>query len=244
MIQRISKIVGRLIADKKEDQLGEDRPISGEFVMRPVIAISRQLGSGGGEIANGIAKRLGCQVVGWTIVNEVAKRSEVRKELMEALSERSQWQVRRWIGEVLHDKLFAEGDYHRYLLETIYSLTELGSVVMLGRGASYVPKTRPRLDVRIVAPLESRVERLTMRREFSRGNAYEAIKSSDADRARFVRKIFGKDWKDASEHDLVINTGHIDTSGAVDLIDTAWSHIRFSHYEDYVTSLGDTGDSE
>lgn len=237
MIQRISKIVGRLIADKKKEQVGLIPPVSGDFVLRPVIAISRQLGSGGAEIANGIAERLNCQVVGWSIVNEVAKRSEVRRELVESLGEKSQSQIKRWIGEILHDKLFAEGDYHRYLLETIYSFTEMGQVVMLGRGASYVPKIRPRLDVRIIAPEDCRVERLTKRGEYSRGNAYEAIKASDAERARFIRKLFGKDWNDASEHDIVINTAHISILGAIDLLDAAWSHIRFSHYEEYVTSF-------
>lgn len=237
MIHSISKIVGRLIADKQREEIPPRRPSSDEIAMRPVIAISRQLGSGGAEIAKGIAERLGCEVVGWTIVNEVAKRSDVRKELTLALDEKAQWQIKSWIGEILHDKLFAEGDYHRYLLETIYSLMEMGSVVMLGRGASYVPKTRPRLDVRIIAPVEKRVERLTARLELSRGNAYEAIRSSDFERAKFIKKLFGKDWNDAGEHDLVINTAGIGIRGAIDLIDGAWSHIRFSHYEECVASL-------
>ncbi len=222
MTQNIAHIVEEQVARWRTEQNAlSDRSAGPEFP-RPVIAISRMLGAGAATIAHGVAKRLRCQIVGYTIVNEIAKRSDVREELVEALDERSRSQIKAWIDSVLHGQLFDEGDYHHYLLTTVRSLTRMGSVVVLGRGATFLPRDRPRLDVRVVAPMEDRITRLVRRDELTREQAYEAIKRSDTERTRFVKKLFGRGWDDPLEYDLVVNTGSIDLESAVSLVEGAW----------------------
>lgn len=236
MTRSIDHIVQQQVERWRKEQQGlADKSAEGRFP-RPVIAISRMLGAGGATIAHGVAKRLGCQIVGYTIVNEIAKRSDVREELVEALDERSRSQIKAWIDSVLHGQLFDEGDYHHYLLTTVRSLTRMGSVVVLGRGATFLPRDRPRLDVRIVAPIEDRITRLVRRDELTREQAYEAVKRSDAERTRFVKKLFGRNWDDPLEYDLVINTGSIDLEAAVSLVEGAWLR-QVTRLEPYASKL-------
>ena len=94
MAEDISQVVGKQLRSQKNEKQHPDGVTHKTGLPRPVIAISRQLGSGGAEIAKGVAKRLDCQVIGWSIVNEVAKRSEVREELLSALDEQAKIQVK------------------------------------------------------------------------------------------------------------------------------------------------------
>ena len=50
-------------------------------VPRPVITVSRQLGSGGAEVAADVASRMNCEFFGYEIINEIANRTGIREGL-------------------------------------------------------------------------------------------------------------------------------------------------------------------
>ena len=101
----------------------------------------------------------------------------------------------------------------------------MGSVVLLGRGAGFVPRSRPRLDVRVIAPLDQRVERVAVQRELNRQQAQKICERTDKERGDFVRRLFDADWADPSHYDLVINTAKLDIPTAVTLLETAWRQL-------------------
>jgi len=196
----------------------------------PVITISRQLGSGGACIADLVAKRLDCELVGYRIINEVAEKAEVRKEMAAKLDEKSRSQLDIWFDGLFNRDAIDDGEFHRLLVGAVRSFSEMGSVVILGRGAGMVEIHRPRVNVRVVAPMELRIQRVMDRKQCSRDEAIGQIDDSDTNRRRFIKKEFAADWDDALNYDFVINTGTIPIACAAAIIETAW--LR------YVTELG------
>lgn len=204
---------------------------------KPVITVSRLLGAGASDISEKLAQRLECELVGIKIMDEVSKRSDERKDLVDALDERARSQIGDWIEKVFKGKSIDSGQQYRYLLESMNYFMSVGSVVMLGRGASFAPKTRPRLDIRIVAPMDRRESRVMKLRNCSRDEAMLVINESDAHRAQFIKFLFGADWWDAREYDLIVNTANISTECAVTMVETAWLKYASEHSHFHV--MGD-----
>jgi len=162
------------------------------------------------------------QVFEREILEKIAERSDVRQELVTALDENARSQFESWIDGILRRRMFDEGDYYHHLVEVLFSLAELGSAVIVGRGANYVLHGRSALCVRIVAPLEFRVRRLREKQGLSRSKAEQAIDKSDSERARFVRRLFDRDWENALDYHMVLNTGFLCPEAAAAVIETAW----------------------
>ncbi len=195
---------------------------------RPLITISRTLGSGGSLIANLLSDRLDLQVFGREIIDQIAQQSEVRRELVEALDEQARSRVESWVDGLLRRRIFDEGDYYHHLLQVVRSLAEMGSAIIVGRGANYVLRRRLTLNVRIVAPEAARVQRLIEYLKISENEAREEIRKSDSTRSRFIRRLFDRDWENALDYDLVLNTDEICIECAAMIIESTWKY-RIEH---------------
>ncbi len=189
---------------------------------RPVVTVSRELGSGGAEMAAEVASRLECEFIGYRMVNEIAKRSKVCDELMRALDERTRSQQDRWIDAMIKKWDFDETDYYKHLLVAVRSLAEIGSVVILGRGACFVKTERPKIKVRVIAPLEQRIARVMKRIDCDEKKAAETIEKNDHERKKFIKQLFNKDVTDPLHYDIVINTGTVHIACAAAVIESAW----------------------
>jgi cytidylate kinase len=74
------------------------------------------------------------------------------------------------------------------------------------------------LHIRIIAPLDVRVERLVARHRISAESALAQIRASDRRRKRFVEHAYHVDWGDPALYDLVINTAALDVASSASLI--------------------------
>lgn len=192
----------------------------------PVITISRLIGSGASEIAKAVAAEMDCELLGIRIMDEVARQSNTSKALVDALDERVNSQFRDWLDKVVLSRETMDAATHRQLLiKTINYFMEMGNVVLLGRGAGFLPRHRPRLDVRIVAPIKFRIRRMMKLQQCSEHEAVRMITESDSVRSDFVQQVFGVNWWDTRHYDLVINTESIQIEGAVGVIKRAWADI-------------------
>ncbi len=194
-----------------------------------VITVARQLGSGGSHIALQVSRRLGYAFVDRQILQEAAKELGVEESEIERREGRLQtfWEKlvsgfnmgtpypnfvprSNWIT----DERLAEVE-HRLMAE----LAMKGSCVMLGRGAFYLLRGRAQLlSVMIHAPLSFRVERLMRVYNAKRKEAVQMIEQSDRDRYRYIRSFTGRDWFDARNYDLAIDTSIIDFASAEEMI--------------------------
>lgn len=190
-------------------------------VPSPLITISRQLGSGGRGVANTLGARLRWPVYDRELIDEMVRRSHASRELVLDVDEKVTSRALLWMGAIVTQELFDHDDYRSLLLQILASLADKGSAIILGHGANFAPRHHPRLDVRVIAPLESRVERLVRCEGMTRSQAILAIRQSDQRRRNFTRRVYQGDWDDASNYDLVINTGKLATAEAAGLVEDA-----------------------
>ena len=220
----IAEILERQVAQWNAEQAARQRALEKSLPV-PIVTISRQLGSGGAEVAKQVALRQDCALAGYDIVNSIAGSLGISKDLLACMDERLKSKFKSWFDSSFCGEVDQE-DYHRYMKATIRSLAELGSVVMLGRGAAFVKTNRPKINVRIVAPRSLRIERLTARRNSTAREAEELIDRSDRERAKFIRTVYGRSWDDELAYSLVINTADMDIPHAATMIEMAWQTRR------------------
>jgi cytidylate kinase len=106
--------------------------------------------------------------------------------------------------------------------ETMLKLAALGNVILIGRGSNVVTaRLRDVLHVRLVAPLEKRIEHAHKYYNMTRADAHKFCLTEDRGRARYLQKYFGADINDPLLYHMVINTGEMNYNAAARLIGTA-----------------------
>jgi cytidylate kinase len=110
-------------------------------------------------------------------------------------------------------------EYVRMVGLVIRGLAREGDVLIIGRGGQALLKSHPdALHVQIVAPLKYRIKVVMAREGLNQRAAQNRIRASDRARFDYVRRYHDVDWLDSSLYHLVINTGRVPVSTAVDLI--------------------------
>jgi len=166
-----------------------------------ILTISRQLGSGGREIGQAIASSLGYDYIDKQKFLLVLKSiDETWEQYGRELDERPPCFLDRY------GWLFAAW---RALFQSIIlkcALTD--NVTLMGRGGNLLLKGIPHAyRIRVVAPLEARIERIGFRESIDFDSARWLTKRTDQQRAASICSLFGKSWDDPAEFDEVFDTG-------------------------------------
>jgi cytidylate kinase len=167
----------------------------------PVIAMTREMGSGGREVAQCVADRLGLTVVLYHMVeHDIADHLHVRESAVHHLLEG---------GASLLERLQTGGKrLARYTAEEVLELANQGNVLIRGWGACVVLRAVPHVvRVRVCAPMEVR-ERAVMERSGLqyRSAARREIERNDAAHKITLQNAYGIDREDSMLYDLVLNT--------------------------------------
>lgn len=189
----------------------------------PVITISRQYASGGSDIARIVAQQLGWQLVDNQFVDRVAEQAGLPREEVEEREERVPGLVERLARAlaISSPEAFvatAEPPQARFgteeelvrATETVIrqAVQEESRLVMVGRGAqACLPQQEASMHVFIVAPREVRIDDAIQRLGVDRSKAEEVLDRKDDGRRRYVRTYYDREWENASNYHLVINTG-------------------------------------
>lgn len=194
------------------------------------VTISREYGSGGGEIAARLATRLGWKLVDHEVVVEVARALGVTEAEAEAHDEHAENLVARVlyglsalpspVASTMPVSLSADSDvYDVARRKVVEGAVNVGQAVIVGRGAQVLLEARRDvLHVRIVAPLKQRIEYVMRREGLDHAAAETRIRTKDRDRVRFLLIEHHRDPSDAHLYDLVVNTAVLDLDSAVDLL--------------------------
>jgi cytidylate kinase len=210
---------------KAEGAVGPETP---PVVSPPAftIALSREAGANGAEIARVIGERLGWAVYDRELLQEVAGAMGLRAGLLESVDERRQ----SWVQECLEAfgaaPTVSAGGYVRHLLETLLSLAAHGECVIVGRGAAQVLPAATTLRVRIVGRLEDRIEVIRQRLGIAPKEAARWVEKTDAERVRFVKDHFHKDPTDPRQYDLVLNGSRFSVTACAELVIEALRQLR------------------
>lgn len=182
------------------------------------IAISREAGASGGTVAREIGARLSWPVYDRELLERIASDAGIQTKLLESVDEQS----RGWIAETL-ENLFGvphvtESKYVHRLVDSVLALASRGKCVIVGRGSTAILPRSSTLRVRLVAPLEHRVEVLRKRLNLDEKAAHAKAMEQDKQRNEFARSNFHCDAENPSHYDLVLNTATFSPAECADLI--------------------------
>lgn len=215
-----------------------------------VITISRQYGSGGDLIAQEICKRLGYQYFDKQMIVDVADQVGIARRLAVDYSEdnhevqtfldrlfRSTATTAQMLAWAENPAIASSPERADLTDEAVIGLIKRavraahkrGKVVIVGRGGQVLLKDLPGvLHVRIIAPLENRIQRvkalLKQERQGTtadlelRRKAQDLIARRDAASADYIQRFYDVDWANPLLYHAILNTAGLTVDMAAQLI--------------------------
>jgi cytidylate kinase len=193
--------------------------------MRTLITISRQYGSGGREIGEHVATRLGYAYYDHELIKRTAQEGDFDEDLV------------RKDGEGVFGKLSSLLSYahtvvgkdedtlplpdRMFLVQSriIRQIADEGPCVIIGHSADYLLADRPGLlNVYIHSDWEARVARVMRRNGLSEHEAVARIRKIDRQRSTFYEQHTGQKWGATETCHLSLSSSYFGTEGAIDLI--------------------------
>ena len=183
-----------------------------------VITLEREYGSGGGEIAERLAARLGWKLWDQLLTQEIARRLDCDCRAVEEREEKRDPVHYRLL------KAFMRGSFEGSLnaprmkmvdtecirevaQKLLPEVADRGNCVIVGRGSAYYLGHRPdAFHVFIYAHFQDRVQRLQSAGK-SEKEAIELAETVDRDRAAFIKKYFDVEWPGRHRFHLMVNSG-------------------------------------
>ena len=183
------------------------------------VTLSREYGSGGGEIGARLAQRLGWQLIDHEVVVQVAHALGVSEEEAEAHDERTESLTSRLLRNMPLPTATDPDVYREALRRVVEEAAAARHVVIVGRGAQFIlANSRDVLHVRVVAPLDLRIAYVMRREALDRAAALARIQLKDRDRTRYLQAEYHQPSDNPHLYDLVVNTGILALENIVDLI--------------------------
>jgi cytidylate kinase len=185
--------------------------------MIKIITIEREYGSGGGEIAQLLAKLLGWKLWDQLLTEEIARLADCPKAVVEGREERTDPLYYRLFKSFLRGSYEGSLNAHKLNLvdsECILIFTErvvqhaakTGNSVIVGRGSQQFLRNRQdALRVFLYAPRGDKVLRLLARGK-SEKEAEQLVDTVDRERSDFIQKYFHVEWPDRPIYHTMINT--------------------------------------
>ncbi len=204
-----------------ESRMYEDQKTSEQEAEPPTpitIALSRQAGSGGLEIARAVGAQLDWPVYDHELLDKIAEQKGLSKRLIEHLDERSPHWLEQMFRSFGAKEAQREGSYIQGLVGLLMSLSKQGHCVIVGRGAAQSLPPDSTLSVRVVAPRTDRIAQIQRTKNLSAAEAERWVDKHDRERTRFVQHYFHPSPDDPVQYDLVLNSKRMGQDECVALI--------------------------
>ncbi len=196
-----------------------------------VITISRQFGAGGSEVAQRVADALGWRVVDNELVEQVAARAGMTPTEVAEREERAPSFIERLTRTLAaqNPELFPpqdgtvkdmdEASLVRVTETVVAELARRGRVVLVGRAApAVIGQQENALHVKLVAPKAFRARMVVDRFGCTPEDATRRLGEVDAQRTRYHKDYYERDWNDPVNYHMTLNTGLLGLDGAAEAI--------------------------
>ena len=193
----------------------------------PFVTIAREPGSGGHPIGRIVADRLHFHFVDEELIEEVAKSTKKRKDVLLDVDEKGRTVIQDLVQGIINPEYVSDLTFVTELTKVILSYAYKGNVVILGRGSNFITPFAQGLHVRITAPYPVRLQRAIDFEGHSPSRAREVISKYQKDRKDFVKQYLRKDIEDGDFYDLTLNTTYFSPEQSADLIIQAYN-AKFS----------------
>ena len=175
----------------------------------PFIAISRESGAGGSIIARQVGQQLDWDVLDKEILDFLVQRYNLPRDMLEFVDETKASWIHDVLGSFFDSRVVSHENYVVHLERIMFLAALHGNVVFVGRGAHCILPRDNAIAVRIIAPMEYRIEQIMTRRNLDRVGAQQLIKEIDEGRDAFNRRYFHGGMQDPHLFDMVINVERI-----------------------------------
>ena len=192
-----------------------------------IITIGREYGSGGHEIGEKVASRLGIPCYDKKLIQMAAEKSGLSDEFIEQHEQRSN---NAFFASLAASASYSTGFFspqHLPLSESIFiaeaqtirEIADRESAVIVGRCADYVLAGRENtINLFIFAPEGDRVKRIMRLYQLSEADAMKRIATSDKERGNHDFRYTDHKWGRAQNYDLSINSSLMGIDKTVEMI--------------------------
>ena len=190
---------------------------------RFVIAINRELGSGGRTVGRKLAEKLHVEFYDKALIKTLEERYSLSVEEIEKLKGRSH----NWLAELKRSLFASEGmavtsnyilavpgdkpvqpttyDMFEAEQEILKNIAAEESCVIAGRSGFYVFRDHPNhLSILIQASMPFRIERVMRKQNMTREQAIKTIENIDKMRKNYIKEFTKTSRYDTRNYDLVI----------------------------------------
>lgn len=194
--------------------------------MNRAITISRQYGSGGRELGEKLAKKLGIPFYDKELIAMIAKEGNIEPSILEANDE-----VEPDLDN--YSTRLIEPEYQIAMTQRIYavqetvikSLAEKGTCVIVGRCADAILPDA--VNIFVFADMESRIKRImSLNPGLSRDEAVNSIGVVDRRRKAYHEYYSPIEWGKMDAYDICVNSGLIGVDGCLDAVLAYIGNVR------------------
>lgn len=196
-----------------------------------VVNIGRQLGSGGREIGEKLAARLGIAFYDKELIQLASEESGLCREFFEKADEKASQSV---LGSLFGMRFPFIGDgaipainclsndaLFQVQSDVIRRLASEKSCLFVGRCADYILRDNPRCaNVFISSTRRDRIQRLCRLHSISEDEAENMMEKADKRRSEYYNYYSYKTWGAAATYHLCIDSSVLGIEGTVDFVET------------------------
>ncbi len=188
----------------------------------PLIAMTREMGSLGKDVATGVAERANRRVVYHEIIEPIANKMRLRKSHVERFLDGKSGIWERLTTDKTSLSIFTADETFRFLRDD-------STAVIRGWGAVHLLKNIPHvIRIRVCAPLETRIERMMQRLATDKRETVEnEIQLSEEAHTAITKRHFGVNWRDPENYDLVLSTERLSVDECVEEAECMMRKKRF-----------------
>ena len=200
----------------------------------PLIAMNREMGSLGKDVAAGLEEALGMKVRHHEMIDHLANRARIRKSHVVSFLEGTQGLIERLTTDQVRLRVLTADE--------ILSMAESdNAVIMRGWGATSLLKDVPHaVRICVSASRRTRVRRMMERLNSDDPAQVERIVDQNDESARAVmRRHFHIDTRDINEYDMGFNTDRVSVDQCVDEIVKLVKSAQFAETDESRRKLRD-----
>lgn len=188
-----------------------------------VITVGREYGSGGRELAKGLAKRFKIKCYDKELIRLAAKESGLHEDFLASCDEKAvsglafSMPTNYYFSGVGTQQIQVKAYFSQF--SAIKALAEKESCVIVGRVADFVLREHPsHVSVFVSASLADRVERVMAYENISDKQATALVKKNDKNRASYYNFFSDNRWGEAKTYDVCVNTSKLGIEKATDVV--------------------------
>ena len=203
-----------------------------------VITIARQYGSGGRTIGEMLADKLGIHFYDKELMKLASEDSGINESLFNTADEKVKQSVfskmfktdKAYKGDVLaptSDEFVSDDNLFNYQAKVVKALAEKENCVIVGRCADYVLKDYDHvLSVFIHGPKDFCMQEAAKKINLTGKELERFIAKTDKERADYYKYYTGREWTDARNYDLCLDSSKLGFERCVEEI-IAYMNVRF-----------------